>query len=111
MASCRPFLSFNEFDEEMDLIADEARLTNGALFSTAAEIGVERMDKKVMAMREEGLNVTSITVPRSGGGVGGLSTNNFFRTPSWIEIAQIRTGRPGEAHSRCRVPTKNSLMK
>ena len=78
--------SFNEFDEEMDLIADEARLTNGALFSTAAEIGVERMDKKVMAMREEGLNVTSITVPRSGGGVGGLSTNNFFRTPSWIEL-------------------------
>ena len=77
---------FKEFDEEMDLIADEARLTNGALFSTAAEIGVERMDKKVMAMREEGLNVTSITVPRSGGGVGGLSTNNFFRTPSWIEL-------------------------
>ena len=77
---------FKEFDEEMDLIADEARLTKGALFSTAAEIGVERMDKKVMAMREEGLNVTSITVPRSGGGVGGLSTNNFFRTPSWIEL-------------------------
>ncbi len=77
---------FKEFDEEMDLIADEARLTKGALFSTAAEIGVERMDKKVMAMREEGLNVTSITAPRSGGGVGGLSTNNFFRTPSWIEL-------------------------
>ncbi|MCY4531623.1 MAG: amidohydrolase family protein [Gammaproteobacteria bacterium] len=78
--------SFNEFDEEMDLIADEARMTKGALFSTAVEIGVERMDKRVMAMREEGLNVTSITVPRSGGGVGGLSTNNFFRTPSWIEL-------------------------
>ncbi len=78
--------SFNEFDEEMDLIADEARMTKGALFSTAVEIGVERMDKRVMAMREEGLNVTSITVPRSGGGVGGLSTNNFFRTPSWNEL-------------------------
>ncbi len=78
--------SFNEFDEEMDLIADEARMTKGALFSTAVEIGVERMDKRVMAMRGEGLNVTSITVPRSGGGVGGLSTNNFFRTPSWIEL-------------------------
>lgn len=78
--------SFEEFDEELDLIADEARLTNGALFSTAAEIGVERMDKRVMAMREEGLNVTSITVPRSGGGVGGLSNNSFFHTPSWNEL-------------------------
>ena len=78
--------SFDEFDEELDLIADEARMTNGALFSTAVEIGVERMDKRVMAMREEGLNVTSITVPRSGGGVGGLSNNNFFHTPSWNEL-------------------------
>ena len=78
--------SFDEFDEELDLIADEARMTNGALFSTAVEIGVERMDKRVMAMREEGLNVTSITVPRSGGGVGGLSNNSFFHTPSWNEL-------------------------
>ncbi len=78
--------SFDEFDEELDLIADEARLTNGALFSTAAEISVERMDERVMAMRAEGLNVTSITVPRSGGGVGGLSNNSFFHTPSWNEL-------------------------
>jgi N-acyl-D-amino-acid deacylase len=77
---------FKDFDEEMALIADEARLSSGALFSCAAEIGTERMDEKVMAMRDEGLNVTSVTVPRSGGGVGGLATNNFFRTPSWIEL-------------------------
>ncbi len=77
---------FREFDEEMDLIADEARLARGALFSSAIELGHERMNERVMAMRAEGLNVTSVTVPRSGGGVGGLSTNNFFRafaTPSW----------------------------
>ena len=77
---------FREFDEEMDLIADEARSARGALFSSAIELGHERMNERVMAMRAEGLNVTSVTVPRSGGGVGGLSTNNFFRafaTPSW----------------------------
>ena len=77
---------FREFDEEMDLIADEARSARGALFSSAVELGHERMNERVMAMRAEGLNVTSVTVPRSGGGVGGLSTNNFFRafaTPSW----------------------------
>ncbi|MCE2461920.1 MAG: amidohydrolase family protein [Pseudomonadales bacterium] len=80
---------FREFDEECDLIADEARMARGALFSCAAEIGTERLDKRVTAMRAEGLNVTSVTVPRSGGGVGGLSTNNFFRTPAWNELRKL----------------------
>ena len=80
---------FREFDEEMELIADEARSSRGALFSSAAEIGIERLNEKVMAMRAEGLNVTSVTVPRSGGGVGGLATNNFFRTPAWMELRQF----------------------
>ena len=74
---------FRDFDAEMTLIRDEARAARGALFSSAAEIGTERLDAKVSAMRAEGLNVTSVTVPRSGGGVGGLSTDNFFRTPAW----------------------------
>ena len=77
---------FSDFDAEMDLIADEARMARGALFSSAAEVGTERLDERVSAMREEGLNVTSVTVPRSGGGVGGLSTDNFFRTPAWNEL-------------------------
>ena len=84
---------FREFDEEMELIADEARSSRGALFSSAAEIGVESLDEKVMAMRAEGLNVTSVTVPRSGGGVGGLATDNFFRTPAWMELRQLDFAR------------------
>ena len=75
--------SFQEFEEETALIADEARVTRGALFSCAIESGSERLDEKVKAMRAEGLKVTSITVPRSGGGVGGLTNNLFFRTPAW----------------------------
>jgi N-acyl-D-amino-acid deacylase len=81
--------SFAEFDEEMDLIRDEARLARGALFSSAAEIGVDRMNERVGSMRAEGLNVTSVTVPRSGGGVGGLATNNFFRTEAWNELRKL----------------------
>ena len=80
---------FREFDEELDLIADEARMSRGALFSSAAEIGVDRMDERVSAMLEEGLNVTSVTVPRSGGGVGGLATDNFFRTPAWNKLRKL----------------------
>ncbi|MDE0225239.1 MAG: amidohydrolase family protein [Gammaproteobacteria bacterium] len=75
--------SFQEFEEETALIADEARVTRGALFSCAIESGSERLNEKVKAMRAEGLKVTSITVPRSGGGVGGLTNNLFFRTPAW----------------------------
>ncbi|MCY4094636.1 MAG: amidohydrolase family protein [Gammaproteobacteria bacterium] len=80
---------FRDFDAEMDLIADEARTSRGALFSSAAEIGTERLNDRVSAMLAEGLNVTSVTVPRSGGGVGGLSTDNFFRTPAWNELRKL----------------------
>ena len=74
---------FRDFDAEMALIREEARVSRGALFSSAAEMGTERLNERVSAMRAEGLNVTSVTVPRSGGGVGGLATDNFFRTPAW----------------------------
>ena len=80
---------FREFDAEIDLIRDEARIARGALFSSAVEMGAERLDERVSAMREEGLNVTSVTVPRSGGGVGGLSTNNFFRTEAWNALREM----------------------
>ena len=80
---------FRDFDAEMALIRDEARMTRGALFSSAAEIGTERLHEKVSAMRAEGLNVTSVTVPRSGGGVGGLATDNFFRTLSWNALREL----------------------
>ena len=80
---------FRQFEQEMDLIADGARLTRGALFSTTVEMGAERSEERVMAMRAEGLNVTSITVPRSGGGVTGISTNNFPRTPSWKALREL----------------------
>ena len=80
---------FRDFDAELDLIRDAAHAARGVLFSSAAEIGVERLNERVMAMRAEGLNVTSVTAPRSGGSVGGLSTDNFFRTPTWNELRSL----------------------
>ena len=80
---------FRDFDAEIDLIRDEARTARAALFSSAVEMGPERLNDRVTAMREEGLNVTSVTVPRSGGGVGGLSTNNFFRTEAWNALRDL----------------------
>ena len=80
---------FSDFDAEMDLIAAEARMARGALFSSTTEVGTARLNDRVMAMRAEGLNVTSVTVPRSGGRVGGLSTENTFRTPAWNELRKL----------------------
>ena len=80
---------FRDFDAELDLIDYEARVARAALFSSAAEIGVDRLNERVSKMRDDGLNVHSVTVPRSGGGVGGLSTDNFFRTPAWNEIRKL----------------------
>ena len=63
------------FKAEMDLIADEVRHSQGALSSIAVENGVERSNERVMSMRKEGLNVTCVTVPGSGSGVGIGSRN------------------------------------
>ena len=73
----------------MDLLADEARLSRGVLFTSAIEFGYERLNERVMAMRDEGLNVNSVTAARSTVVVSGLSTNNFFRTPAWNELREL----------------------
>lgn len=88
-------MNFTKFEEEMDLIGEEAALCRGALFSAVAgekpEM-VKRIDQKVMAFRNAGHNVTGVTVPRSGGGVGGLATNNFFYSGAWKELHKMDFG-------------------
>ena len=81
--------SESDFEAEMDLFADEARVSRGVLFSSVMEHGFERLNARVMAMRAEGLNGTSVTPARSVSFVSGLSTNNFFRTPAWNELREL----------------------
>ena len=80
--------NFGDIEGEMDLIEAEAGLCRGVLFSAIGEHRIA-LNERVTAMREKGLNVTAVTVPRSGGGVGGLSTNNFWRTPAWNELRKL----------------------
>ncbi len=79
---------FGDLDNELDLIEAEAR-TGKVLFSAIAEHGAI-FNERVSAMRETGLDVTAITVPRSGGGVNGLANNNFWRTPAWNKLREIK---------------------
>ena len=76
--------NFGQVEEEMDLLAEEGRKSR-ILFSAIGEHR-QALDAKVSAMRAAGVDITGVTVPRSGGGVGGLATNNFWRTPSWNEL-------------------------
>ncbi len=77
------------FDDEFELLADEARLTRGVLYSSSTEMDIDSQDKKVKALLAEGLNVASVTVPRSGGAVAGLFTNILFQSRSWKALLSL----------------------
>ncbi|MEM7363036.1 MAG: amidohydrolase family protein [Pseudomonadota bacterium] len=79
-------------DDEFELLEYEARVAQGALFSSNVEMGVGVQDAKVQQLLDEGLNVASVTVPRSGGGVGGLLVGNFFRSDSWRKLHDMEPG-------------------
>lgn len=85
-------MNFSQVESELDLLADEARLTRGVLFSAVAgptSESVKHLDDRITAMRDEGLEISAVTVPRSGGGVGGLATDNFWRTPAWNALRKL----------------------
>jgi N-acyl-D-amino-acid deacylase len=78
---------FGDLENEMDLLSEEAK-TGRVLFSAIAE-HTPLLNERVSAMRAQGLDVTGVTVPRSGGGVGGFNNDNFlnfWRTPAWREL-------------------------
>ena len=87
--------NFGKVEDEMDLLAEEGR-SSRILFSAIGEHR-EALHAKVTAMRAAGVDVTAVTVPRAGGGVGGLASNLFWRTPAWNELrgmdfeARLRT--------------------
>ena len=81
---------FGNIEQEFDLLAEEAK-SGRILFSAVSEYAPE-FNPKVEAMRASGGDVTAVTVPRSGGGVGGLYNDNFmnfWRTPSWRELKKL----------------------
>ena len=80
---------FGDLENELDLMEAEAS-TGPVLFSAIAEHGAA-FDERVTAMRKKGLDVTAVTVPRSGGGIVGLAHNLYFRTPAWNKLRKIES--------------------
>ncbi|MDE0350403.1 MAG: amidohydrolase family protein [Gammaproteobacteria bacterium] len=78
---------FGDLDAEMDLLAEEAR-SSRVLFSAISEHRLRR-DERGSDKRAKGHDVTAVTVPPPGGGVGGLATDNFWRTPAWNRLREM----------------------
>ena len=81
---------FGDLDSELDLLEEEGQ-TSRILFSAISEHAL-KLDERVSAMRRRGVDITAVTVPRSGGGVGGLANDNFcrfWRTESWQALRKL----------------------
>ena len=85
-------MNYHDHDNEIDLIGEEASYCRGSLFSvlTGEITNLSRqLDEKVMAFRRAGRNVTGVTIPRSGGGLGGLVTNYLLFPDAWNELRKL----------------------
>ena len=87
-------LNYGKLDEEMDIVAKQCRAAGTRiLFSAPYFPGTEGegtgYDAAIAAMRDEGLDVNGLTLPRSGGFVSGLRTDILFPTPAWGELRKL----------------------
>ena len=85
-------MNFPDIEREMALIGDGAAMCRAAIFSEVCNPSPEmrqRRDETVRQFREEGKNITAFTVPRSAGGIGGLTTPNFWHTPAWSRLREM----------------------
>ena len=89
-------LNYGKLDEELDIVRQQVRAAGTrALFSApytpSNNGGVSIYDEPIADMQAEGLDVTALTLPRSGGFLSGLRTDMFmFRTPAWNELRAMR---------------------
>ena len=92
-------LNYAKLDEEMRIVAQQCRAAGTRiLFSAPYAPGMDEAavaergngyDSAINAMRDEGLDVTGLTLPRSGGFVTGLRTDMPFPTPTWGELRKL----------------------
>ncbi len=97
-------LEYSKFEEEMEILRAQALAANTrAIFSAPHVPGPDgkgnAYEAHVTRMRAEGLDVTALTLPRSGGVLSGLKTNIMVMppdtfvpgamTPAWRELVEL----------------------
>jgi N-acyl-D-aspartate/D-glutamate deacylase len=87
-------LDYAKLDDELELLAHQARAAGTrVLFSAPHFAGPDgsasAYDRAVAEMRAEGLDVTGLTLPRSGGFVSGLRSGILFRVRAFKTLAAM----------------------
>ena len=81
----------SDFDGEMDLLEKEAGKAR-VLFShgtgRTSSYG-DKVEDRIMAMREQGMDVNAIAIPRSSGFVTGMQAHLPWRGGPWNELAEL----------------------
>jgi N-acyl-D-amino-acid deacylase len=81
----------SDFDGEMELLkkeAGEARVLFSHGTGRTNSYG-DKVEERIMAMRDEGLDVNAIAIPRSSGFVTGLQAYLPWRGGPWSELAEL----------------------
>ena len=84
-------LNYSNLADEMSLITTQAkeagtRLLFSAPFNPGAEGDLTGYDKAIASMRADGVDVSGLTLPRSGGFLSGLKTDILFAAPAFDEL-------------------------
>ena len=87
-------LNYGKLDEEMTILTNQLRASGTRiLFSAPFNPGPNGegtgYDSAIAAMRDEGMDVNGLTLPRSGGFLSGLHTDMLFQTPGWADIRKL----------------------
>ena len=87
-------LNYGKLDEEMSILTNQLRASGTRiLFSAPYNPGPNGegtgYDAAIAAMRDEGMDVNGLTLPRSGGFLSGLHTDMLFQTPGWADIRKL----------------------
>ena len=83
-----------ELDSEIALLGKQAREAGArVLFSTGAGPNYDwgdRIDRGVMALRDEGLDISAVSIPRGSGSLTGLQcTLRIWRSRSWKALSDL----------------------
>ena len=88
-------LNYSKLASEMELVREQVRSASTRILFSAPQIPNEdgegfAYDAPISAMRNEGLDIVALTLPRSGGFLSGLRTDILMqRTPQWNEFRKL----------------------
>lgn len=87
-------LNYSKLGDELDIVREQVRSAGTrALFSApytpSGNEDISAYDAPIAEMHAEGLDVSALTLPRSGGFLSGLRTDMLmFRTPAWNALRE-----------------------